>query len=81
MSVPMKPTDPAYWLLERGRQDPSYRSTTTVYDPTCYICLDPEFALMGLPLCYPCPFCGEHIAADDSRCKNGHDAQDYREES
>jgi len=46
MSIPMHPDDPAYWLLERGRNDPSQRSTTTVYKSGCYICEDPEFALM-----------------------------------
>jgi hypothetical protein len=34
----------------------------------CYICDDPEYALMGLPLCYPCPACGGHIPADDCVC-------------
>lgn len=68
VSVPMKPGDPAYWMLERGRNDPSQRSTTTVYRAGCYICDDPEFSLMGLPLCYPCRKCGGHVAADDSRC-------------
>lgn len=68
MSVPMKPSDPAFWMLERGLQDPSQCSTTTVYEAGCYICEDPEFALMGLPLCYPCPKCGEHVAADEGQC-------------
>lgn len=72
MSIPMHPDDPAYWLLERGLKDPSKRSTTTVYNPSCYICQDPEFALMGLPLCYPCSICGAHVPADDSVCDNGH---------
>lgn len=73
MSVPMRPEDPAYWLLERGRKDPSKRSATTVYQEGCYICEDPEFSMMGLPLCYPCRFCGAHVAADDCICENGHD--------
>ena len=68
MSAPLKPSDPAYWLLERGRADPSWRSSTTVYNKDCYICRDPEYALMGLPLCYPCAKCGGHVAADDTVC-------------
>lgn len=83
MSRPLPVDDPAYWMLERGRRDPSKRSTTTVFDPKCYICKDPEFALMGLPLCKPCPVpvngkpCGEHVPADDPICKAGHDVQEF----
>jgi hypothetical protein len=29
----------------------------TVHQDGCYICEDPEFAEMGLPLCKPCPRC------------------------
>lgn len=68
MSQPMKPDDPAYWMLEQGLNDPSKRSKTTVYNKNCYICRDEEFALMGLPLCYPCNKCQGHVPADDSRC-------------
>lgn len=69
MSVPMKPGDPSYWMLEQGRKDPSKRSTPTVYKEGCYICEDSEFAMMGLPLCYFCPKCKVgHIAADDTEC-------------
>jgi hypothetical protein len=68
MSVPMKPSDPAYFLLEQGRQDPSKRSVKKVHRDGCYICEDEEFSLMGLPLCSPCPKCGGHVPADDSRC-------------
>lgn len=68
MSVPMRPTDPAYWMLERGLADPSKRTRTTVYRAQCYICRDPEFSLMGMSLCYPCAACGGHVAADDSHC-------------
>ncbi len=68
MSVPMKPSDPAYWMLERGLEDPSWRSKPTVYSARCYICRDPEFALMGLPLCFACYVCGGHVPADDSEC-------------
>lgn len=72
MSAPMKPWDPAYFLLERGRNEPSKRSTSTVFNEKCYICKDPEFALMGLPLCRPCPQCGAHVPADDVVCDKGH---------
>lgn len=76
MSVPLKKSDPAYWMLERGRADPSKRSKTTVYSERCYICRDPEFSLMGLPLCFPCEKCGGHVAADDTRCDDcGFDCQ------
>lgn len=72
MSAPMKPSDPAYWMLEQGLRDPSKRSTTTVHNPACYICRDPEYSLMGLPLCYPCAVCGAHVPADDDECDSGH---------
>ncbi len=39
-----------------------------VFSESCYICNDPDFAQMGLPLCYPCRFCKGHVAADDSVC-------------
>lgn len=81
MSTWTREDDPAYFLLERGLADPSQRSTTTVYDPGCYICTDAEFALMGLPLCRPCPTCGAHVAADDCVCTNGHDERDAPEAS
>ena len=58
-----QPDDPAYMLLQDG-----FTSTPTVYKRGCYICEDPEFAQMGLPLCKPCPRCGGHVAADDSQC-------------
>lgn len=63
MSVPIKSTDPAYRLLTDD-----FTSSTTVYKEGCYICEDPEFAQMGLPLCYPCWSCGGHVAADDTIC-------------
>lgn len=66
----MKRSDPAYWMLEEGLNDPSKRTSTTVYKEDCYICMDPEFSLMGLPLCYPCKKCGGHVAADDTICDN-----------
>jgi hypothetical protein len=40
----------------------------SVYKIGCYICEDPSFATMGLPLCYPCKFCQGHVAADDTVC-------------
>lgn len=65
---------PAYWMLEEGLADPTKRSTTNVYSRGCYICDDPEFSLMGLPLCYACFVCGEHVAADNMECGAcGHD--------
>lgn len=80
MSKPMSPDDPAYWMLERGLADPSARSTTTVHKRGCYICEDPEFALMGLPLCRPCTWCGGHVAADDSVCDAcGRDDNEFHE--
>jgi hypothetical protein len=67
----MKTSDPAYWMLSSG-----HTSTPEVYEVGCYICEDPEFAAMGLPLCKPCPMCRAkggrdgHIPADDSVCSN-----------
>lgn len=52
--------DPAYALLLDD-----FTTTPTVFQDGCYICEDPEFAQMGLPLCYACPDCSEHVAADD----------------
>jgi hypothetical protein len=68
MSRPLSSDDSAYWMLEEGLCNPSKRSTTTVYRKGCYICEDDEFALMGLPLCYPCRWCNGHVAADSSVC-------------
>ena len=81
MSVPLKTSDPCYWMLEQGRADPSKQSIPTAYDEDCFICRDPEFALMGLPVCYPCSKCQHHIAADDPRCAGcGYDnSDDYQE--
>jgi hypothetical protein len=66
----MKTSDPAYWMLKDG-----HTSTKEVHRDDCYICRDPEFAQMGLPLCKPCPKCsaekGEtagHVPADDEYC-------------
>ena len=63
MSIKMKPGDPASWMLFDGVE-----TTPVVYSPTCYICNDPDYARMGLPLCRACPVCGGHVAADDTRC-------------
>lgn len=70
-STQMKTQDPAYGMLKDG-----HTSTQLVYRANCYICTDPEFAQMGLPLCRPCPQCtGDktdglkgHIPADDYTC-------------
>ncbi len=67
MSIKMKPSDPAFWMLFDG-----ITTTPTVYNANCYICRDSEFAQMGLPLCYACLVCGGHVAADDGVCDNGH---------
>lgn len=100
MSKPLPVTDPAYWMLERGRAEAKatpeefgWRSVPTAYNAHCYICRDPEFALMGLPVCYSCPVpvptpllmdglpvflpCGQHVAADDCECDRGHDVQGF----
>ena len=75
MNMKINPDDPAYWMLEKGKREELFgaqhkiwRSETTVYSEGCYICEDPEFALMGLPLCYPCSKCGGHVPADDCVC-------------
>lgn len=71
-----QPDDPAYALLQDD-----FTTTPTVYKRGCYICEDPEFAQMGLPLCRPCPSCGGHVAADDSVCddcgKDEYDSIDF----
>lgn len=68
------PDDPAQMLL----QNPNVYSTPTVYDANCYICNDPEFAQMGLPLCKPCPDCDDgHVPADDVECSNCGSAAEY----
>lgn len=82
MSVPMRKDDPAYWMLEQGLKDPSRRSTTTVYQEGCFICDDPEFSLMGLPLCYPCSKCKGHVPADDTICTDcSHDQMEDQEDT
>lgn len=66
----MKTSDPAYWMLLDD-----FTSTPVVYHTGCYICEDPEFAQMGLPLCYLCPSCKTgHVPADDVVCDDcGHE--------
>lgn len=66
-----KPNDPAYQLM----LNPNVFSVPddSIFRDDCYICIDPEFAMMGLPLCKPCLVCGGHRAADDEICENGHD--------
>jgi hypothetical protein len=71
-----QPHDPAYALL----MDPDVYSTPNldIYRDNCYICRDPEFSQMGLPLCKPCEICKVgHVAADDTICDRcGADAQE-----
>lgn len=61
--------DPAHLLLTD-----EHESKPVVHDSDCYICLDPEFAKMGLPLCRPCPECQRedrglgHVPADVYEC-------------
>lgn len=94
MSEPLKPSDPAYWMLQRGKQEvagnPNVKgwvTKTEVFKAGCYICEDEEFALMGLPLCKPCPDCQKngrgdgHIPADDEECSEcGYNLYDHYEE-
>jgi hypothetical protein len=80
-SVAANPSDPAHFMLFDG-----HTTTPVVDDEDCYICQDPEFAQMGMPLCSFCPGClrtGErfgHIPADDTVCTVcgfEHGPQDY----
>jgi len=64
-----QPDDPARALLD----DDVTSTSSAEHDPRCFICEDPEFAAMGLPLCRPCPDCQRrgrqgHVPADDSEC-------------
>lgn len=36
---------------------------------------DPEFALMGLLLCYPCKVCKMHVPADNDVCYKGYEQE------
>lgn len=59
-----RPSDPAYVLLLDG-----HTSTPEVFRANCYICTDPEFAQMGMPLCKLCEVCKTgHVPADDEEC-------------
>lgn len=70
----MKPDDPAYWMLLDDHVTVPVKS---LYREDCYICTDPEFAQMGLPLCYPCPKCNGHVPADDTECTDcGYDVNE-----
>lgn len=54
--------------FEKLLYDDAYESKPVVYRRGCYICEDPDFAKMGLPLCNKCPRCKGHVAADDTIC-------------
>jgi hypothetical protein len=80
MSQPIKSDDPAIRLLKDD-----FISIPTVFRKGCYICEDPEYARMGLPLCRSCPKCGHrgggHIPADDSICDEcGYDEEHESEQ-
>lgn len=60
-SLPLN--DPCQWMLKDD-----FVSKPIVHRKGCHICEDPEFAQMGLPLCYLCVFCGGHVAADNTIC-------------
>lgn len=62
-SVAANPSDPAFWMLLDG-----HTSTAVVYLEGCYICEDPEFAQMGMPLCRPCPECVRHRLVVCTEC-------------
>lgn len=50
--------DPAAWMLHDGKTSkhaPGVQEVGLLH--SCYVCADPEFAQMGLPLCRPCPEC------------------------
>jgi len=78
MSKPLPLTDPCFFMLAEGMHDETARSVQRGPKRAgCYICEDPEFSLMGLPLCTACPKCGGHVAADDTCCDDcGHDSYD-----
>lgn len=68
-------TDPAAWMLHDGKTSKHAPGVQEIgLERGCYICQDPEFAQMGLPLCRPCPECQRqgrgsgHIPADDGVC-------------
>lgn len=61
--VKLKQTDPAYFMLFDR-----HITTPTIHNENCYVCRDPEYAQMGLPLCRVCYNCEGHISADDVVC-------------
>lgn len=63
VSVAMRPSDPAYWMLFD-----EFTTKPAIHRDGCYICEDPEFAQMGLPLCRICVKCAGHVPADDDAC-------------
>jgi len=71
-----QPDDPAYGLLFTD-----HTTTPTIFRASCYICVDPEFAQMGMPLCWACVHCGGHVPADDDICDDceqvGYEVQDH----
>lgn len=72
------PTDDFGQILIHSQES---MSTPTVYRDGCYICEDPEYSMMGLPLCYKCPECSGHIPADDTLCDDcGYDMMDSKGE-
>jgi hypothetical protein len=82
-SVAANPSDPSFWMLFDGRI-----THPVVHQDGCYICEDPEYGQMGLPLCCPCPACLRaqrglgHIPADDTvctECGEEHGPGDYDE--
>lgn len=78
MSKSLSPNDPCRFMLHDG-----FTTEPKVYQPGCHICEDPEFAQMGLPLCYPCKFCRGHVAADGDVCDKcgkdqNNDANDHK---
>lgn len=69
-------TDAEKWLYD----NPNVHSTPTVYRDSCYICRDPDYAQMGMSLCFRCYSCGGHVAADDCICDEcGSDQRDNQE--
>jgi hypothetical protein len=66
-SVAANPSDPAFWMLLDG-----HASTPVVYLEGCYICEDPEFAAMGMPLCRPCPECVRERLVVCTTCNGAH---------
>lgn len=75
--LPSNMAAPAKTVAEQELMSDDFTSKPVVYKSNCYICRDPEFAQMGLPLCRPCRKCIEsgdiergdgHIPADDTVC-------------